>query len=151
MKRDLFLRIMNAVEAHDDYFVQKRNAANVLGLSCFQKVTAAFRMLTYGVPADLTDEYVRIAESTALESLRRFVAAVVDIFEDEYLRYPNEADTTRLLALGDQNGFPGNLGSIDYMHWPWKNCSVQLQGQYKGHVDKPTIILEVVASDDLWI
>jgi hypothetical protein len=42
---------MHAVEAHDDYFVQKRNAAQVLGLSCFQKVTAAFRMLTYGIPA----------------------------------------------------------------------------------------------------
>ena len=25
MSRELFLRIMNAVEAHDDYFVQKRN------------------------------------------------------------------------------------------------------------------------------
>jgi hypothetical protein len=37
MSRELFLRIMNVVEAHDDYFVQKRNAANVLGLSCFQK------------------------------------------------------------------------------------------------------------------
>ena len=77
---------MNAVEAHDDYFVQKRNAAGVLGLSCFQKVTAALRMLTYGVPADATDEYVRIGESTALESLRRFIAAVVEIFEEEYLR-----------------------------------------------------------------
>jgi hypothetical protein len=116
---------MHAVEAHDDYFVQKRNAAQVLGLSCFQKVTAAFRMLTYGIPADLTDEYIRIAESTALESLRRFVAAVVDIFEDEYLRYPNEADTARLLALSEQNGFPGNLGSLDCMHWLWKNCSVE--------------------------
>lgn len=31
MSRELFLRIMNAVEAHDDYFVQKRDAANVLG------------------------------------------------------------------------------------------------------------------------
>ena len=51
MSRHIFLRIMNAVEAHDDYFVQKRNAANILGLSCFQKVTAAFRMITYGVPA----------------------------------------------------------------------------------------------------
>jgi hypothetical protein len=85
MTRELFLRIMNAVESHDDYFVQKRNVANVLGLSCFQKVTAAFRMLTYGVPADATDEYVRIGESTAIESLRRFVAAVVDLFEYEYL------------------------------------------------------------------
>ena len=151
MSRQLFLRIMNVVEAHDDYFVQKRDAANVLGLSCFQKVTAAFRMLTYGVPADATDEYVRIGESTVLESLRRFVTAVVDIFEDEYLRYPNEADTTKLLARGEQRGFPGMLGSIDCMHWAWKNCPYEKQGQYKGHKDKPTIILEAVASQDLWI
>ena len=57
MNRELFLRIMNAVESYDDYFVQKWSAANVAGLSCFQKVTSAFRMLTYGVPADATDEY----------------------------------------------------------------------------------------------
>jgi len=89
---------------------EKMNAANVLGLSCFQKVTAVFRMLTYGIPVDAADEYTRIGESTILESLRRFVAAVVDIFEDEYLRYPNEADTAHLLALGEQRGFPGMLG-----------------------------------------
>jgi len=47
---------MHAVEAHDDYFVQKRNAAGKLGLSCLQKVTAAFRMLAYGIPADAMDE-----------------------------------------------------------------------------------------------
>ena len=151
MSRDLFVCLMNAVEAHDDYFVRKRNAANTLGLSCFQKVTAAFRMITYGVPADATDEYVRIGESTVLESLRRFVAAVVDIFEDEYLRYPNETDTTRLLAMGERRGFPGMLGSIDCMHWAWKNCPYEKQGQYKGHVEKPTIILEAVASHNLWI
>ena len=125
MSRDLFVRIMNAVESYDDYFVQKRSAANVLGLSCFQKVTAAFRMLTYRVPDDATDEYVRIGESTAIESLRRFVAAVVDLFEEESLRYPNEADTTHLLALVEQNGFPGMLGSIDCMHWAWKNFPVE--------------------------
>jgi hypothetical protein len=117
---------MNAVEAHDNYFLQKRDAAGVLGLSCFQKVTAAFRMLTYGVPADATDEYVRIGESTALESLRRFVAAVVEIFEAEYLRHPNQADIARLLATNEKRGFPGMLGSIDCMHWVWKNCPVQL-------------------------
>jgi len=49
-------------------------------------------------------------QSTTLESLRRFVAAVVEIFGAAYLTYPN-----------------------------------------KGHVDKPTIILDVVASNDLWI
>jgi len=142
---------MNAVEAHDNYFVLKRSTANVLGLSCFQKLTAAFRMLYYGVAADATDEYVCIGESTTLESLRRFVRAVVEIFADEYLRYSNEADTARLLAFGEQQGFPRMLGSIDSMHWAWKNCPYEKQGQYKGHCDKPTIILEAVASKSLWI
>ena len=100
MSRELFLRIMNDIEAHDDYFVQKRDAANVLGLSCFQKITAAMRMITYGVPADATDEYARIGESTAFERLRRFVVAVDEIFGEQYLRYPTGADTTRLLAIG---------------------------------------------------
>ncbi|XP_020398640.1 uncharacterized protein [Zea mays] len=109
MNRPLFLRILNAVEQHDDYFEQKRNAAHQHGLSCFQKVTAVFRMLTYGVAADATDEYVRIGESTTLESLRRFVKVVIEVFGDEYLRSPNEKDIERLLALGNERGFPGML------------------------------------------
>jgi hypothetical protein len=82
-------------------------------------------MLTYRVPADATDEYVRIGESTALESLHRFVIAIVDLFEDGYLRHPNEANTACLLALGEKNGFPRMIGSIDCMHWAWKNCPVE--------------------------
>jgi len=64
-------------------------------------------MLTYGVSVDATDEYIHIGESTALESLRRFVAVVVEIFEAEYLRYPTEADVARLLAVNEKRGFPG--------------------------------------------
>ena len=69
MKRHVFMRIMNAIEEHDEYFVQKRNAAGTLGLSCLQKVVAAFQLLAYGVAADALDEYIRIGESTALEAL----------------------------------------------------------------------------------
>ena len=74
-------------------------------------------MLTYGVSADGTDEYVRIGQSTAIESRWKFAIAVINICEDEYLRSPNVADTIRLLTHGEQNGFPGMLGSIDCMLW----------------------------------
>jgi hypothetical protein len=67
---------MKVVEKHD-YFVQKRNAAGELGLSCMQKVVVAFHMLAYGTPADAFDEYIRIGENTALEALRKFVAVVM--------------------------------------------------------------------------
>jgi hypothetical protein len=39
---------MNAVEDHNDYFVKKRNAVGIPGLSCHQKVTAAIRQLAFG-------------------------------------------------------------------------------------------------------
>jgi hypothetical protein len=110
MRCTLFERLWKGVEQHDEYFVQKRNVAGILGLSSLQKVTAAFRMLTYGVAADATNDYIRIGESTTIESLRRFVCGVVDVFGGEYLRSPNEDDTARLLAIGESSGFPGMLG-----------------------------------------
>ncbi|GJR77092.1 putative nuclease HARBI1 [Tanacetum coccineum] len=42
-------------------------------------------------------------------------------------------------------------GSIDCMNWEWKNYPTGWVGQYAGISGKPTIILEVVASYDLWI
>ena len=100
MKRSLFLCIQSKVEAHDSYFVQKRNSANKLGLSLLQKITVALRMLAYGVSGDLIDEYVQIGETNALEKLKKFVTAVIDVFVEEYLRKPNNEDIARLLAHG---------------------------------------------------
>ena len=112
MSRCLFLRIANAVEAHNPYFNQKKDAVGVLGLSCLQKVIVAHRILAYGILADLTDEYIRIGESTAIASLRAFVKSIVDVFGDWYLRAPNESDIGRLLSIGEQRGFPGMLGAL---------------------------------------
>nr|XP_023916280.1 uncharacterized protein LOC112027863 [Quercus suber] len=151
MSRSLFLRIQSAVETYEPYFIQKRDNAQKLGLSSLQKITAALRMLAYGVAADFMDEYVRIGESTAIESMKKFVKAVVDIFSKEYLRSPNNEDIARLLVNGERRGFPRMLGSIDCMHWRWKNCPTAWQGQYSGHIREPTIVLEAVASFDLWI
>ncbi|XP_074377458.1 uncharacterized protein LOC141718979 [Apium graveolens] len=91
------------------------------------KVTAALRMLAYGTAADAVDDYVRIGESTTIESLKRFVEAIVEVFGAEYLRGPNDEDVARLLAENEQRGFPGILGSIDCMHWKWKNCPTAWQ------------------------
>ena len=60
-------------------------------------------------------------------------------------------NTERFLAISEVRGWTCLFGSFDCMHWKWKNCLEALQGQYQSHVKKPTIILEAVASQDLWI
>ena len=85
---------------------------------------AAMRMLAYGTPADLLDEGLRIAESTTIECLTEFVKGIRLNFGAEYLRRPTEDDTRRLLQISEVRGFPGMLGSLDYMHWHWENCPV---------------------------
>ncbi|XP_073119752.1 uncharacterized protein [Henckelia pumila] len=133
------------------YFVQRRNAAGKLSLTTLQKVTAAFRILAYALPADANDEYIKIGESTAIEYVKRFCRAIVEIFKGQYLRSPTANDIARLLHIGEQRGFPGMLGSLYCMHWRWKICPTAWAEQYAGRSGSPTIILEVVADYDLWI
>jgi hypothetical protein len=37
------------------------------------------------------------------------------------------------------------------MHWAWKNFPSAMSGQYKGKEKRPTIVLEAVADQRLWI
>ena len=67
-------------------------------------------MLAYGVPGDLIDEYVRMSESTCLESLYKLCKAVIAVFGPEYLREQNAADIAHLLAMMPAGAFRGCLG-----------------------------------------
>ncbi|XP_070667850.1 uncharacterized protein [Malus domestica] len=63
-----------------------------------------------------------MGKSTILEVLMRFCGAVESLYTAEYLRKPTHMDLQRLLKKGEMRGFPGMIGSIDCMHWTWKNC-----------------------------
>ncbi|KAK1645321.1 hypothetical protein QYE76_063126 [Lolium multiflorum] len=77
-----------------------------------QKCTVAMRMLAYGAPGDTADDYLRMAESTALDCFYRFCRAVIAVFGDYYLRSPTVEDTERILATNEARGFPGCLEAL---------------------------------------
>ncbi|WZZ16942.1 hypothetical protein YC2023_110031 [Brassica napus] len=116
MSQRLFLHIVDTVKQHDNHFNQRRDASGKLGLSTLQKVTTAIRILAYGMPADATDEYIKIEESTTIEYMKRFCRAIVDVFLEWYLMSPTIEDVSRLLNIDQQCGFSGMLGSLDCMH-----------------------------------
>ena len=138
-------RLSNEVE----FFRPKVDALGRPSLSPLQKCTAVIRVLAYGTAADAVDEYLRLGETTTLSCVEHFVEGIIYLFGEEYLRRPTPTDLQRLLDVGEARGFPGMVGSIDCMHWEWKNCPTAWKGQYSRGSGKPTIVLEAVASYDL--
>jgi hypothetical protein len=106
----LFLRLVQYVENVDPYFNFRYDVVGRAGLSALQKCVAAIHILTYGLPADVVDEYVRIDESMARESLNHLCAAVITIFGQQYLRAPTSDDIARILQINEQRGWPGDAG-----------------------------------------
>jgi hypothetical protein len=81
----------------------------------------AMRTMTYHIPADYTDEYLRIGEDTTMESVRRFAHMIIKLFGPTYLRAPKADDIKRLMEINEKRGWPRMLGSLDCMHCTWKN------------------------------
>jgi hypothetical protein len=79
--------------------------------------------------------------------VRLFAKTIICVFDPEYLCSLNEEDT----AMNEKRGWSGMLGSIDCMHCKWKNCPKAWHGLYCGKSRDPTIVLEAVASHDLWV
>ncbi|CAL2226187.1 unnamed protein product [Prunus armeniaca] len=110
MQPHLFNKVMHDICNYDAYFVQKCDAAGVLGLLPEQKLIAVIRMLA-----------------------------------------PTLRNLQRLLQKAKARGFSGMIGSIDCMHWQWKNCPTVSQGDYKNRKCQKSIIFEAVAGFDTWV
>ena len=63
-----------------------------------------------------------MSESSYLDTLEQFCVTIVQVYKDEYLREPNQEGLDRLIHKAEDHGFLGMIGSLDYMHWDWKNC-----------------------------
>ncbi|CAL8152507.1 unnamed protein product [Prunus armeniaca] len=122
MQPHLLNKVMYDICNYDDYFVQKKNCAGDLGLLPEQKFTAVIRMLAYGSFADQ------------------------GLPAQTYAKGPATASTKT-----ESRGFPGMIGSIDCMHWQWKNCPAAWQGDYGNRKGQKSIILKAVTGFDTWV
>jgi len=80
MWRQLFIRIVNALSDHNEYFQMRYDVVGRMSLSPLQKCIAPIRILAYRSPADYVYEYVRIGECTTTQCLQKFVKGVKKVF-----------------------------------------------------------------------
>ena len=148
MHKRLFLRIMEKIIEHDDYFQQNINVANKRGASLHIKITAALWQLTYSAHAYSLDEYFQFSGTTATKSLKNFCSAVINVFgwwvssctqwrrnqtitgRRWKVQLPCHAWISRLYALERQNG------------------PKALHGHYIRKEKVAAVVLQAVASKD---
>ncbi|GJX87864.1 ALP1-like protein isoform X1 [Tanacetum coccineum] len=89
--------------------------------------------MAYDTSPDAFDEYLQIAERTSRECLDHFTKCIHVLYYDKFLRRPTATDIQK---TEEKHGLPGMLGSIDCMHWDWKNYPKSLHGQFKRSTNK---------------
>ncbi|CAL8089151.1 unnamed protein product [Prunus armeniaca] len=114
----LFQKVMHDICNYDTYFVQKAKTYSCFADACL-----------WGICREV-DEIARLGKSTILECLVRFCDAIENLYKREYLRKPMARDLRRLVQKDEARGFSRMIGSIDCMHWQWKNCPTAWQGDY---------------------
>ncbi|GKA90568.1 ALP1-like protein, partial [Tanacetum coccineum] len=154
MNRSLFTRIVRDLSANCPYFQEGCDAVGKAGISALVKCTSAIRQLAYAAVPDSLDEYLQIGEKTSRDCLMHFCNGVIELYGEEYLRRPTQTDVEKLYAFHEnKHGFPGMIGSIDCTKWPWAQCPQAYRAQFSrgDSGSEPFILLEAVASQDLWI
>ncbi|XP_050156260.1 uncharacterized protein LOC126630185 [Malus sylvestris] len=122
MMRHVFVRLLYDVQQVNPYFRHRLGKASHPGFSTHQKVTVALRMIAYGSPADSMDETYGMFESICLDTLAEYCNTIVQLYKEEYICELNQEDMDQLIRKVEDRGFSGMIGSLDCMHWTWKNC-----------------------------
>nr|GEV29209.1 hypothetical protein [Tanacetum cinerariifolium] len=139
MSRNLFLRIVNDILSYTAnplpqnfyFFTSQLDCTGRMSISALMKCTDAIRQFAYGSTADAFDEYFQMSEHTARDALFFFNMCIIELYMPKYLRKSTSEDVVNIQQKHNNvHCFSGMLGSIDCMHWEWKNCPVAWQGQY---------------------
>ena len=122
-----------------------------LGLSSLQNVQLLFVCLHTGF---LLMPLMSIAEWVRVRQLRTWNASYLpfgDALSLTSCDYWHGLISKDRFEINATRGFLGMFGSLDCMHWTWKNCPTAWQGQFQDKDGLHSIIMEAIANQSLWI
>ncbi|XP_026450617.1 uncharacterized protein LOC113350701 [Papaver somniferum] len=104
-----------------------------------------------GIAPYSLDDYTQMPACTIYFYAKKFMDAIIWIYNGRYMRQPTVQDTERILAENEAHGFPGMLGSVDCFHWAWITCPMDQVGSHVDYKSIPTVVQQAVTSYDRWI
>ncbi|GKA47029.1 ALP1-like protein isoform X1 [Tanacetum coccineum] len=147
MNQSLFTRIVRDLSANCPYFQEGCDAVGKVGISALV-FTRIVRDLSANCPyfQEGCDAVGKVGIS-ALVKCTLYMAK-------EYYAKALQTDVKKLYAFHqNKHGFPGTIGSINCTKWLWAQCLQAYRAQFSrgDSGSEPFILLEAVASQDLWI
>ena len=92
---------------------------------------------------------VRMSEDQVIKCMKPFCADVVELYESEWLRRPNEDELKKIEAEYRKIGFSGCIGAVDCAGGFWERCAVGWHGLHTGKEGKPFLRMVNSASNEL--
>jgi Plant transposon protein len=153
ISRSRFQRLMEDFGASPiSFYTNQVDAYKRKGISMEAKLLLPLKTMAYGVAPHTFRDYFSMSKTMARACCVQFDVAIIQIYENEYLRAPTKADIKSICSLHKKvHTFDGMFGSLDCSHIYWKNCPVGWHGAFKGKEKKPTIILEAISDYHLFI
>lgn len=151
MSLAVYVKIKTAVLVKDSLFKQGEDCTGNKSSSTDQRIVAAILQLSHGVAVSFLTTDLWLSESLIYLCRQRFVAAVVEHFGGEYLRWPNEQDLSLLMKRHAKLGSPGALSSLYCAGWKLHREAVAHQRRNIRKAGAPELRFECVADDQLWV
>ena len=148
ISRSRFQRMLeDFVNSGDPFFTPPFvDATGEEGASLEARLLLPLKSISFGVPPKTFSDYFQMSKTLSKECYNNFLFRVTELYKDEYLRLPTEADIKAVTRLHKNvHGINGMFGSLDCMHTYWNKCPVAWQGSFKGKGHKPSIVLEAIA------
>lgn len=132
---------------------QKVDALGRPGHASDQKILCGLRRL--GQPSSYRerDDGAGMSPESQRQYFHHFVHGMIETFGPRYFnREPSTDELRRIVAEYEEVGFPGCRGCVGCMHLKWKNCPLELKGQYHNSKNGKlaTISCEAVVDHGLY-
>ena len=115
------------------------------------RILTTLRILGRGMTVQDDLDHSGMSTDAVRKTFKRIVRLISSMLFDKYVHLPqSDEELQRTMAMYDNIGLTGALGSMDATHVPWDRCPAALRHMHVGKDGHPTLTHNCVVANDLF-